>query len=451
MGYSLTDPRGLAMTAASAESVARLEATIAAYCAFSKDTGDRLKEALAGDPHLVMAHILRGYFMLLLVKRELVARARQALGAADAAMSEAGSTPREALHRQALAAWIARDETRAIAIFDAILAAYPRDIVALKLAQYLLFYSGDAAHMRDTVASAIAAWDESVPSYGFALGCHAFGLEECGAYEAAERAGKRAVELNAADIWGAHAVAHVFEMQERTEEGLSWIGTRAPDWAAANNFAFHVWWHRCLFLLKLRRYDEAIARYDSEVRAESSDEYLDITNAVALLWRLEQAGIDVGKRWQELAQRAAARIDDHMMVFGDMHYAMALAAAGRASEFAQWQESARTYAAQGRETQAVVMGEVGLALGEAALAHRQRDFARALDLLLPVRRAIRRIGGSHAQRDLFAQLVIDSAVKAGRYEVARELLGERLAARPQNAWALDQLRLVEGQGLGGGD
>ncbi len=446
MGTALTDRRGLAVTAASAESVARLEATIAAYCTFGKDTGDRLKAALAADPQLVMAHLLRGYFMLLLVKRELVPRAQQALGAADAAMAAAGATPREKLHRQALAAWIARDEARAIEILESILAAYPRDIVALKLAQYLLFYSGDATRMRDTVAKAIASWDESVPSYGFALGCHAFGLEECGAYDAAERAGKRAVELDPADIWGAHAVAHVFEMEERSEEGLAWIGTLAPCWAKANNFAFHVWWHRCLFLLKLRRYDEAIARYDSEVRAESTDEYLDITNAVALLWRLEQAGIDVGQRWQELAQRAAARIDDHMMAFGDAHYAMALAAAGAPGDFARWQASARSYAAQARETQAAVMGEVGIALGEAAFAHRQRDFARALDLLLPVRQAIHRIGGSHAQRDLFAQLAIDTAVKAGRYETARELLRERLATRPANNWALDEPRLVEGQG-----
>jgi len=439
----LSDPRGIAVTAASAESVARLEATIAAYCAFRKDTGDRLKEALAADPHLVMAHLLRGYFMLLLVKRELLPRARQALEAADAAMRAAGSTPRELLHRQALEAWIARDETRAIEVLETILVGDPRDIVALKIVQYLLFYSGDGRRMRDTVARAIAAWDASAPLYGFALGCHAFGLEECGEYETAERAGRQAIELNPADIWGAHAVAHVFEMEERTEEGLAWIGALAPHWAAANNFAFHVWWHRCLYLLKLRRYDEALGRYDSEVRAESTDDQLDVTNAVALLWRLEQAGVDVGKRWEELAQRAAARIDDHMTSFGDAHYAMALAAAGAPGDVARWQESAGLYATHVRETQAVVMRELGLALGEAALAHRQGNFARVLDLLLPVRQSIWRIGGSHAQRDLFAQLIIDAAVKAGRRDVAQELLRERLAARPDNLWALDQRRLIE--------
>jgi len=439
----LTDPRGIAITAASADAVVRLEAAIIAYCGFKADTGDRLKAALATDPALVMAHILRGYFMLLLVKRELVPRARAAAQAADAAMRAAGSTPREALHREALDAWIRRDLTGAIRILSEVLAAYPRDLVALKLAQYLLFYAGDSRTMRGVVADAIRGWDEGVPGYGFALGCHAFGLEECGEYAAAERAGRRACELNPDDIWGAHAVAHVFEMQDRAEEGLGWIATLGPHWRAANNFVFHVWWHRCLFLLALRRYDEVLARYDSEVRAESTDEYLDITNAVALLWRLEQAGIAVGERWRELAVRAAARSDDHMLAFGDVHYAMALAAAGSAEEFAHWHESSQRFARQASESQAGVMAEIGLALGEAGKAHRCGDFAQAAALLLPVRHAIARIGGSHAQRDLFAQLLIDAALKAGRVETARELLQERLAARPSNPWARAQLRLAD--------
>lgn len=438
----LADPRGLAVTAANAKSVARLEATILAYCALKKETGDRLKEALAGDPHLVMAQLLRGYFMLLMSKRELVARARQAAMAVDTAMREAGSTPREALHRQALEAWITGDETSTIAILENILVAYPRDIVALKLAQFLLFYSGDAKRMHDAVAGALAAWDESVPAYSFALGCHAFGLEECGDYDAAERAGKHAIEFNPEDIWGAHAVAHVYEMWDRAEDGLAWIGALERHWHDANNFAFHVYWHRCLFLLALRRFDEVLERYDRDVRAELTDDYLDVTNAVALLWRLEQHGIDVGTRWQELAERAAQRIDDHMKVFTDAHYAMALATA-RGEDFVRWRDSARTYAAQSHETQAIVMSEIGLALGEAALAHRSGAFTQVLDRLLPVRNAIRRIGGSHAQRDLFAQLLIDSAVKAGRRDLARDLLRERLAARPGNGWGLNEMRLIE--------
>ncbi len=438
----LRDPRGLELTAADAASAARLEAAVAAYCGFKKTTGERLKEALAGDANLVMAHLMRGYFMLLQAKRELVARARQSAASADAAMRAAGATPREILHRRALGAWIERDEITAVGVLQTILDEYPCDIVALKLAQYLLFYGGDGAGMRRTVAGAVARWDTAAPLYGYALGCHAFGLEESGDYEAAARAGRDAVVRHADDIWAGHAVAHVLEMEDRCEEGTRWIDGNAASWREANNFACHVWWHRCLFLLALRRYDDVLARYDTEVRAEPSDEYLDVTNAVSLLWRLEQAGVDVGARWRELGERARARCDDHMMSFADVHYAMALAASGGEGDDARWLRSARAYADGARETQAEVMGDIGIALGEAAQAHRHGDFGRAVDLLLPRRDAIRRIGGSHAQRDLFARLLIDAAVKAGCHAVARDLLAERLSRRPNNAWAIRTSNLI---------
>ncbi|HUZ74121.1 MAG TPA: tetratricopeptide repeat protein [Stellaceae bacterium] len=439
----LSDQHGLAVTASTAESAARLDATITAYCGFKLDTGDRLRATLAGDPHVVFGHILYGYFMLLLVKRELVARAREAADAAAASMRAVGSTPREAMHLRALEAWIRRDLDAATVILETILVAYPHDIVALKLVQYLLFYAGDWTRMHGTVSGAVAAWDDTVPGYGFALGCHAFGLEECGEYDAAERVGKRAIEREPADIWGAHAVAHVFEMQDRAQDGLRWIDGLAPQWRDANNFAFHVWWHRCLFLLAEGRFDEALARYDGEVRADSTDEHLDIVNAVSLLWRFEQAGVPVGARWDELAARAAARLDDHMLVFSDTHFAMALAAAGTPEDFTRWCQSSTRFATAAKESQAAVMSAAGLVLAEAAQAHRSGAFACAVDLLLPVRAAIHRIGGSHAQRDLFEQLLIDAAVKAERWDTARELLQERLAARPGNVWGRTELRRIE--------
>ena len=169
--------------------------------------------------------------------------------------------------------------------------------------------------------------------------------------------GRRAVELCPDDIWAGHAVAHVCEMEDRIEDGLRWLDEASGGWKGANNFAFHVAWHRCLFLLDLGRDDEALALYDRDVRPESSDELLDITNAVSLLWRLEQLGVDVGGRWEELAIRSAKRGEDHMLAFGDVHYAMALAAAGDEG-FARWRQSSEIYAAT-PETESAVMREIG--------------------------------------------------------------------------------------------
>jgi tetratricopeptide (TPR) repeat protein len=428
------DARGVAVTAADPASVTLLDAALLSYAAFKMDTGDRLKAALASGPSLVMAPVLRGYFLLLLEKRELVSRALDAANVANAAMTKFGATARERRHLEALRLWARRDLGGACAILTSILADEPCDLLALKLVQYLLFYAGDWRAMREAVETALAAWNEGAPGYAYVLGCHAFALEECGEYREAEKVGRRAVALRPDDIWAGHAVAHVCEMEDRIEDGIRWIEETSGGWKDANNFAFHVAWHRCLFLLELRRCDEVLALYDREVRRESTDDLLDISNGVSLLWRLEQLGVDVGRRWEELAARSINRADDHMQIFGDAHYAMALAAACGEEGFARWHRSSEAYAAK-EETESAIMRAVGLAIGDAALAHRAGNYARAAELLLPLREGFRRIGGSHAQRDLFAKLLIDSAIKAGRADVARELLCERLTARPKNGWA----------------
>jgi tetratricopeptide (TPR) repeat protein len=440
----LNDARGLAVTAASPDAVAALDATVAAYCGMRRDTGDTLKRALAADPDFLFAHTLKGYFMMLFAKRDFVARATQSLAAAEAAARAVGGTARERSHLAALRDWVHGDWRGALARWEAILLDHPRDLVALRLAQYSLLYEGDSEGLRDSVARVLYAWDEGVPGYGFVLGAYAFGLEEAGDYAAAERAGRRAIAINPADVWAAHAVAHVFEMQDRQREGIAWIDGLDREWGELHNFVFHILWHRCLYHLELAQYDRVLDLYDREIRAESTDEYLDISNAVALLWRLEQLGVDVGTRWAEFAGRSAGRLDDHVLVFADLHYAIALAAGGAGVE--TWLQSSRAYAAKS-ESQSSVMAEPGLGLAAAAAAHRGGEWGRAVELLLPLRPAVRRIGGSRAQRDLFAQMLIDAALRDGRFTLARALLAERTGLRPRNAWGWKHASLAAA-GLG---
>ncbi len=52
---------------------------------------------------------------------------------------------------------------------------------------------------------------------------------------------------------------------------------------------------------------------------------------------------------------------------------------------------------------------------------------------LILRYEIYRIGGSHAQRDLFSQTLIEAALRSGRYPLARALTAERIATMPDNA------------------
>lgn len=427
------DTRGLPQTAASAEAQRAFDATVEAYMAFERQTGDRLKETLALDPEMPLALCLKGCFLLLFSKRALVAPAQRALAAARAAAVEHGATTRERRHMDALQLWLDGDLEAAALLWDAILIDHPHDLVALRLAQYLHFYLGDAPGLRASIARPLYAWNDSVPGYGYVLGIEAFALEECGDYAAAEKTGRAAIERNPADVWAAHAVAHIMEMQDRPAEGIAWLDGLEPHWGACHNFTYHVHWHRCLFRLEQGDSAGVLADYDAKVRADKSNDFLDVTNAVALLWRLEQRGIDVGARWEELSDVCRELCEDHRMVFGDAHFVMGLAAR---AEPAAVEAALASLEAFSRTTgsEADVARVVGLPLARAAVAHRRGDHRGAVEALLPHRGALHRLGGSRAQRDLFEQLLIDAALKAGEGRLAQALLSERRLLRPENPW-----------------
>jgi hypothetical protein len=274
-----------------------------------------------------------------------------------------------------------------------------------------------------------------LPGFGSVLAMRAFGAEECGDYDAAERSGRRAVELDPADLWATHAVAHAFDMQGRADDGVAWLAAAAPHWDGANNMIHHLWWHRALFHLERGETGEVLALYDARIRNLDSplvralpDLYIDVQNAAALLWRLEHVGVDVGARWIELADKAEPRIGDHALLFTVPHFMMALAAAGRDAAAARLLEALGGFAAAGTGALAPIAGAVALPVCAAVLAHRKAEHARVLALLLPVRAELWRLGGSHAQRDVFNQLLVDSAVAAGRRALARDLLAETTAA-----------------------
>ena len=433
MPNTYPDSRGLALTAAAPEAAEAWDCTVRSYLGMRRDTGDRLKEAYAADADMPMAHCLRGYFMLLFSEAKRWASARKSLAAARQAAETRPVTGREAAHISALDRWVEGNMKGATALWDGILTDHPHDILAMRLAHYTHFYSGDSAAMRDSMARIMHAWDPTVPDYGFVAGCYAFALEEDGDYARAEQRGREAVGINPDDPWGTHAVAHVMEMQGRQAEGIAWLSALEPHWTQVQNFRFHLWWHRSLFHLELGDYDAVLDLYDRGVREEESADYLDLTNAVALLWRLESEGVDVGDRWREVAGHCADHAADLLLAFVDAHYAIAIARTGDGAALAAHRAGVRE-AAQAEGTQAPVYRDAAIPVCEAAAAYYAGDYGRAADLLGDVRYDLRRLGGSHAQRDLFVQMLIEANIRAGRTARAKALIAERAERRPTSGW-----------------
>lgn len=425
---------GLEFTAANEQAVQAFEATVSAYAGFRRDIGQRLKDTFAADPDMPMAHVLKGLFFQFMALPALVPRAHGALAAACAVAAKCGANERERLHIDGLEAWIRGDFHAAIHIYEAILSAHPLDLLALKLANFFYFYVGDSRNVRDGVARVFPHWQPHYPGYGFVLSLYAFGLEENGQYAQAEHLGRQAIELNPADGWAVHAVAHVTEMTDRHQDGIAWIAGLEPHWSALNNFRFHLWWHRALLHLNRGEKQEALRLYDEQILDPESDDYLDLSNDISLLQRLEFAGVDVGERWQLLADKAEKLCTVRYFAFIDAHYLLALAAAGRHEQARTMLDRLREYAQASAETTAQVTARVNGALCEALLAYRQNDCARTVERLAPLRDEIYAIGGSHAQRDLFDEILVDAALRAGCNASARTVLSERTVLRPGNAW-----------------
>ncbi len=425
---------GLALSCDSQATAGLFDETVNAYLGFSLDTGKHVKALLTAEPQMPMANVLMGYFYQLMGSRNLVPRAQKSLAAAR--QHGQSATARERTHMDALDAW-ARDDLRgATAHWESILLEQPRDILAIKLAHFGHFYLGDPLNIRDSLARVLPHWSDQDSGYGFLLSMYAFGLEETGDYGKAEAQGRRAIDLNRHDPWGVHAVAHVLEMQERYAEGIEWIDELEEAWSTANNFRYHLAWHRALYYLDRDEPERALQLYDETTWDPDSREYLDLCNDVALLARLDLAGIDTGTRWNAVADVLSQHSQVHIMNFIDAHYTLGLTAGGKSAAAEQMMASLESELSENKnphDSYLEVAARVGLALSTAMIAYANGRFDRAVELMLPIRYDIQLIGGSHAQRDLFAQLLIDAAIKADRLRVARGLLAERKALKPNNA------------------
>ena len=441
------DERGLQITANSTNAVVAFDAAVASYLNISRDTMALIDKSLTLDPGLLMGHCLKGYLHALTNKPELNERIAISLAAAKTSQIEHGATKRELQHVEALGALFLGNMSKATTLWESILIDHPLDAIALKIAHLHYFRLGDMPNLRDTSARVAYAWDPSIPAYGNFLGIRSFGLMETGDYRAAEDMGTRAVELAPSDLYAVHAVTHIHEMEGRWQDGLEWLNDPTREWNSWNNFRFHVWWHYGLFLIELERYDEALSNYDTRIRSEKTDFPTDTASAISTLWRLEAVGVDVGGRWHELGDIAERRLDDHQFAYFDSHTMVALAADGRKKATERMLKSLGHVKIKDNVTQSRIIAEIGNPLCQAIHAYYNKDYGTTVDLMMPIRDNLYLIGGSQVQRDIFVQVLIHAALKSDRHAVARAIMAERIALKPNSAasWKL-YARALENNG-----
>lgn len=441
---SLKDQRGVAVSTRNPVSLERYERALELTNSYFVDPLATINEALADDPTFAAGHCLRAALAVMSSERGAMPMLQESIEAIEAAGTRANE--RERMHAVAARAWLAGDFERSVRLYGDIVVQYPRDLLAVQVAHVGDFFHGQSTLLRDRVSQVLPHWDHTVPGYGYVLGMHAFGLEETALYDRAEDTGRRALDANPRDPWAVHAVAHVMEMQGRIRDGIEWLTSREQDWAPDNGLAYHNWWHLALHHLDLGEHVRVLDLYDTRIRPVQSPVALEMLDASAMLWRLHLRGVDVGPRWQPLAEAWAPIAEDGFYAFNDVHAVMALVGSG------DWARVERVLgslerAAQGSGTNAMMSRDVGLPLARAIAAFGRGAYADAVEDLVRIRANAHRFGGSHAQRDIVHLTLIESALRAGQNALARALAAERTVIKRSSPfnWRLTA-RALDAQG-----
>jgi hypothetical protein len=425
----LTDRFDLPVSAASAEAVADYVAAIDLLLSANVGADTRLEHALAADPDFALAHIARARVL------QLQARMGEARAAAARARSLAAFvSARERRHVEAVALAIDGSAGGALVAVRTHAAEYPRDALPLSLALGvfgLLGFSGT----RDHHEAQLALLEELAPHWPqdwWFLGYLGWAQIETGAVAAGTRLVERSLELNPRNAHGAHQRAHGFFEAGDAEGGAVFIDGWIPGYKRAGQLHCHLSWHLALFELARGNSERAMAIYRDAIRPTVAlcVPMLNLADSASFLWRWHLYGAipPLGDEWAEVAAHACRHFPHASLAFADVHAALAEAATGGDQILQSRIVELRDLAGEGR----LPAGEVAPALCAAVSALVRNDSADAARSLEAALADLPRIGGSHAQRELFEDSLIVAYMGSNQSKKAATLLRARLARRPSS-------------------
>jgi hypothetical protein len=268
---------------------------------------------------------------------------------------------------------------------------------------------------------------------------HAFALNELFRTAEARALVEKSLARRERNGHASHCMAHVLYEEGDPANGAAFLDAWLPGYERGAQLYGHLNWHLALFELVAGRPERTLKLVDDGLQpSRAPGPALGVVaDAASLLWRTElTTGECMGERWPAVAELAATAFPKPSITFADMHCALAFAATNDAARIGTLVDALRERLEAGR----VPAGPVVVGLAEGALAFANDDYEAAVRAMAPLRDEVVRIGGSHAQRDVFEETLLEAYIRAGHVEAATALLTERLDRRPSLA---DERRLLE--------
>ena len=401
---------------------------------------EKFQEAIALDEGFALAHGCLAYMYMLQANPEAArASAKRGLALAD------GIPRRERRHIEAVSMWAHGKGPYALRRAQEHLAEYPRDALLLRLAQRLYMLGCSGAGVADFPPALFALMQQSAPHCGddwAFLGQYAFAHHEVGLLDQALELAERSLAQYPGNAVAAHSVTHAYFEWGDAATGGAFLGQWLAGFDPRATYHVHLSWHQALFALAQGRYRETLQLYEDWIRpAAIAKNIAGLADSASLLWRLRiYGGQDLPMPWSEVKEQAAPAADRPGPAFRDAHAALAFAATGDQELLTRMLNRLRAEGEKGND----LAREIILPLAQGIAAFSQGDYAAAGDFLEPVFPQLTRIGGSHAQREVFEDTLLESYLRAERFDAAERMLTVRLSRR---ASPRDEFR--HGQALAG--
>lgn len=418
---ALHDRYGLPLSTSSATAVERYMDGIDRLLSLNADAEVSLAQAVEADQCFALAHAALAFFW------QGQGRTEDAkAGAARTRSLAGGISRRERRHVEAIAAAVDGEAARALGLIREHLAEFPRDALMVQQATGLISASGrqDRQQERFALLAGLA------PAYGddwWFLSTYAFAHHELDLLDQSRRLSERSLAQYPRNAGASHNIAHVQYETDDHAGGVDFLGAWLADYDQRAPYHCHLSWHLALFELASGHYRRVMELYERAICPAVAQTRLAFVDASSLLWRYQLYGCTREPLpWQDVCALAARIAPRPGVAFSDAHAALAYAAAGDEEAISRLLDGLRALDAKGHP----LAGSVLLPLAQGVAAFARGAYDEAVRLMEPLAGQLGRIGGSHAQWQVFEDTLLEAYLRSGRFEQAETLLRRRLDRRP---------------------
>ncbi|MGQ3889123.1 tetratricopeptide repeat protein [Legionella sp. CNM-1927-20] len=331
------------------------------------------------------------------------------------------SNLREKLTYYAVYAWAKLNYECAITLFTSIVKHFPKDVLALKFAEWLFYCTGQSYQSQYFLKLCKSCVKQNQDDPAF-LSSYSFAHELCGHSAEAKAIAKRAIELtNSAVPWAHHTLAHAYLLENNIEEGIRCLERLSSSWATILPLLKgHNTWHLALFHLANRNEQKVLELFPA-IFGNLPNTILEQIDAISLLWRLDLAGLPQDNYFHQIIPYLGSHPFEHYIPFNNVHFIYCLTRADKSDLANKSLQSIKSYASTiTSNCDRNLWQNIAWPLCSGIKYFAENNYQAAYDVMQPVIHSCFQLGGSDAQNEIYTQTFLSCLLKTNQQKKAND-------------------------------